>query len=149
MLSRCGPLDWLSGDSCCVYIVLAPPDTVGNRRSRSLRRTREHAVVGPYDLPLAQHAPVRGVQGFWNTSSLDMSDTGRTVPDMDEPLSRYNITVTVGCDGDSLPDPTAFAVGADQAAWSRSASIISAHLADKIISVGPGHCARPNTQPWP
>ena len=33
------------------------------------------------------------------------------------------------------PDPAAFAAAADQAAWSRSASIVSAHLADKIISV--------------
>jgi hypothetical protein len=43
--------------------------------------------------------------------------------------------VTIGCDGGSLPDAAAFAVAADQAAWSRSASIISAHLADTIISV--------------
>jgi len=64
-----------------------------------------------------------------------MPETGRTVPDMNEPLSRYDVTVTVGCDGGYCPDPAAFAVTADQAAWSRSASIISAHLADKIISV--------------
>ena len=64
-----------------------------------------------------------------------MSETGRTVPDMNEPLSRYDVTVTVGCDGGYCPDPAAFAVTAGQAAWSRSASIISAHLADKIISV--------------
>jgi hypothetical protein len=57
------------------------------------------------------------------------------VPDMNEPLSRYNVTVTVGCDANSHPDPAVFAVAADQAAWSRSASIISVHLADKIISV--------------
>ena len=56
------------------------------------------------------------------------------VPDMTEPLSRYDVTVTIGSDGGSLPYP-AFAVAADQAAWSRFASIISAHLADKIISV--------------
>jgi len=54
---------------------------------------------------------------------------------MNEPLSRYDVTVTAGCEGGSLPDPAAFAAAADQAAWSRSASIISAHLADKIISV--------------
>jgi Na+-transporting methylmalonyl-CoA/oxaloacetate decarboxylase beta subunit len=54
---------------------------------------------------------------------------------MNEPLSCYNVTVTVGCDGGYRPDPAAFAVAADQAAWGRSASIISAHLADKIISV--------------
>ena len=54
---------------------------------------------------------------------------------MNEPLSRYDVTVTVGCDGSYLPDPAGFAAAADKAAWRRSASIISAHLADKIISV--------------
>ena len=54
---------------------------------------------------------------------------------MNEPLGRYNITVTVGCDGGHLPAPAAFAAAADQAAWSRSATIVSPHLADKIISV--------------
>ncbi len=64
-----------------------------------------------------------------------MSETGRTVPDMNEPLSRYNVTVTVACDGGSGPDPATFAAAADRAAWRRSASIISAHLAGRIISV--------------
>ena len=68
-------------------------------------------------------------------SSPEMSVTALTVPDMNRSLSRYNVTVTVGCDGGYLPDPAAFAVAADQAAWGRSASIISAHLAHKIISV--------------
>ena len=54
---------------------------------------------------------------------------------MHEPLSRYNVTVTVGCDGSHIPDPAAFTAAADQAARNRSASFISAHLADKIISV--------------
>jgi hypothetical protein len=54
---------------------------------------------------------------------------------MHEPLSRYDVTVTVRCDGDSLPDPAAFVAAADQAARNRSASFISAHLADKIINV--------------
>jgi len=54
---------------------------------------------------------------------------------MNEPLSRYNVTATVRCDGGCLPDPAAFAVAAGQAAWGRSASIVSAHVADKIISV--------------
>ena len=54
---------------------------------------------------------------------------------MNEPLSCYNVTVTVGCDSGSLPDPAAFVAAADQAAQNRSATFISAHLADKIISV--------------
>ena len=64
-----------------------------------------------------------------------MSQTELTVPDMDEPLSRFNVTVTAGCQGDSRPGPAAFAAAADRAARSRPASIISAHLAGKIISV--------------
>jgi hypothetical protein len=75
------------------------------------------------------------VASFGSIASSEMSETGLTVPDMNEPLSRYDVTVTVGCDGSSLPDPAAFAAAADHAAWSRSASIVSAHLGDKIISV--------------
>jgi len=44
-------------------------------------------------------------------------------------------SLTVGCESGRLSDPAAFAAAADQAAWSRSASILSAHLADKVISV--------------
>jgi hypothetical protein len=54
---------------------------------------------------------------------------------MNEPPSRYDVTVTVDRDGNSRSDPAAFTAAANRAAWSRSASIISAHLADKIISV--------------
>ena len=64
-----------------------------------------------------------------------MSETGRTVPDMNEPLGRYDVTVTVACDGGSGPDPATYAAAAARAAWRRSASVISAHLAGKIISV--------------
>jgi len=54
---------------------------------------------------------------------------------MYEPPSRYNVTVTVARDDGELPDPVAFAVAADQAAWRRSASIASAHMTDRIISI--------------
>ena len=54
---------------------------------------------------------------------------------MNEPLGRYDVTVTVACDGGSRPGPAAFAAAAEQAAWRRSASVISAYLADRIISV--------------
>ena len=54
---------------------------------------------------------------------------------MSESLSRYNVTVTVACDGGSGPDLAAFAAAADRAATRRSASVISAYLAGRIISV--------------
>jgi len=54
---------------------------------------------------------------------------------MYEPPSRYNVTVTVTNDDGELPDPVAFAVAADEAAWRRSASIVSAHMTDRIISI--------------
>jgi hypothetical protein len=64
-----------------------------------------------------------------------MSDAGLTVPDMNEPLIRYNVTVTVARDGGYFPDPAGFSVTAEQAALSRAAGIVSAHTAEQIISV--------------
>ncbi len=74
-------------------------------------------------------------QGFGSIASPELSEIGLTVPDMNEPPSRYNVTVTARCDGSYVPDPAAFTVAAERAAWSRSASISSAYLADEIISV--------------
>ena len=54
---------------------------------------------------------------------------------MSEPLSRYSVTVTVSVDDGQLPDLISFAVAADEAAWRRSASIVSAHTSDGIISI--------------
>ena len=65
-----------------------------------------------------------------------MSAIRLMVPGMYEPPSRYDVTVTVSRDQDGqLPDPVAFAVAADEAAWRRSASIVSAHMDDRIISI--------------
>jgi hypothetical protein len=65
-----------------------------------------------------------------------MSAIGFMVPGMYEPPSRYNVTVTVSRDQDGqLPDPVLFAVAADEAAWRKSASIVSAHTDDRIISI--------------
>jgi hypothetical protein len=65
-----------------------------------------------------------------------MSGIELMVPVMYEPPSRYDITVTVSRDEHGqLPDPAAFAVAADEAAWRRSASIVSAHMDDRIISI--------------
>src|SRR5215813_2152255 len=57
------------------------------------------------------------------------------VPGMHEPLSRYNITITVTRRDGRLSDPVCFAAAADRAAWRRSVSIVSAYTADEIISV--------------
>ena len=54
---------------------------------------------------------------------------------MYEPSSRYNVPITVAREGGWLPDPVSFAAAADRAAWRRSASIVSAHTPDQIISV--------------
>ena len=64
-----------------------------------------------------------------------MSDIGLMVPGMHEPPSRYTITITVAGEGGRLLDPVSFAAAADQAAWRRSASIVSAYTADQIISI--------------
>jgi hypothetical protein len=49
--------------------------------------------------------------------------------------SRYDVTVTVTRDGGSLPSPAEFAAAAGQAASARNAGVISAHTAEKIISI--------------
>ena len=64
-----------------------------------------------------------------------LSDTGLRVPIVHEPPGRYDVIIRVARDGGQLPDPVVFAVAADQAASRRSASIISVHTADAIISV--------------
>jgi hypothetical protein len=57
------------------------------------------------------------------------------VPGMYEPLGRYSVTVTVSVDDGQPPDLISFAVAADEAAWRRSASIVSAHISDRIINI--------------
>jgi hypothetical protein len=47
----------------------------------------------------------------------------------------YDVTITVDKDSDHLPNPAEFAVAAQQAASARSASIMSAHTAEKMISI--------------
>jgi len=55
---------------------------------------------------------------------------------MSEPPSRYTVIVTVARDGGGRrPDPVTFAVAADEAAWRRSASMVSTHTADRIIGI--------------
>lgn len=47
----------------------------------------------------------------------------------------YDVTITVDRDGGHLPGPAEFAVAAEQAASARAASVMSAHTAEKIISI--------------
>ena len=54
---------------------------------------------------------------------------------MNEPPSRYDVTLRVANDDDRQPDPAAFAAAASQAASNRNASVISAHTAGEIICV--------------
>ena len=64
-----------------------------------------------------------------------MSHPTLTVPDVNEPPSRYDVTVRVAGDDGRQPDPAAFAAAARQAASSRNASVVSAHTAGEIICV--------------
>ena len=64
-----------------------------------------------------------------------MSHTALTVPGMDKPAIRYDVTVRVAKDDGHSPDPATFAAAANAAASSRNASIISAHTAEEFICV--------------
>jgi len=64
-----------------------------------------------------------------------MSRTTLTVPGMDKPPSRYDVTVRVAKDDGHPPDPATFAVAASEAASGRNASVVSAHTAEEIICV--------------
>jgi hypothetical protein len=57
------------------------------------------------------------------------------VPDMNEPLNPYDVTVTVARDDGYFPGPSEFGVAAGQAAASRNATVMTAHTAEKIISI--------------
>jgi hypothetical protein len=62
-----------------------------------------------------------------------MSYTTLTVPGMNEPPSRYDVTVRVAGDDGRQPDPAAFAAAARRAAAGRNASVVSADTAGEII----------------
>jgi hypothetical protein len=64
-----------------------------------------------------------------------MSHITLTVPDMDNPLGRYDVTVRVAKDDGHSLDPAAFAAAASQAASRVNASVISAHTAEEVICV--------------
>jgi hypothetical protein len=60
---------------------------------------------------------------------------GLMVPGMNESPHRYDVTVTVARDGSHFPGPAEFAMAAEIAASNRSASVVTAHTAEQIISV--------------
>jgi hypothetical protein len=64
-----------------------------------------------------------------------MSDTGLTVPGMTEPPDCCDVTVAVDRDGGYLPHPAEFCAAVEKAASARAASVISAHTAERIISI--------------
>jgi hypothetical protein len=64
-----------------------------------------------------------------------MSHITLTVPGMNKPPGRYDVTVRVARDGGHLADPAAFAVVASKAASSMNASVITAHTAEEVICV--------------
>jgi hypothetical protein len=64
-----------------------------------------------------------------------MSHITLTVPGMNKPPGRYDVTVRVAKADGHPPDPAAFAAAASGAASSRNASVISAHTAEEIICV--------------
>lgn len=47
----------------------------------------------------------------------------------------YDVTITVNKGGGYLPDPAEFAVTVVQAATARNASVMSAHTAEKLVSI--------------
>ena len=66
---------------------------------------------------------------------VEMLDTGLTVPGMNEPPRRYDVTIIVDQDGGHHPNPAEFAMAAQRAASASAASIVSAHTAGQIVSI--------------
>ena len=64
-----------------------------------------------------------------------MSYTTLTVPSMNEPPRRHDITIRFATEAGGHPGPAAFAVTASRAASARNASILRAHPAEEIICV--------------
>jgi hypothetical protein len=97
------------------------------------------SVVGTVQAPADQPAEVAASPSLQQHDAADeisaeMSHLRLTVPGMNKPPGRYDVTVRVARDG-HLPDPAAFAVAASRAASSRNASVVSAHTAGEIICV--------------
>jgi hypothetical protein len=68
-------------------------------------------------------------------SAPEMSHLTLTVPGMNKPPGRYDVTARVARDDGHPPDLAAFVAAASRAASSRNASVVSAHTAEEIICV--------------
>jgi hypothetical protein len=73
----------------------------------------------------------------------EISDTGITVPDMTEPPSRFDVTVTMDHNGSTLQGLAEFAAAARHAAARRNASIAWAQTATRLISIVTVQSANP------
>ena len=65
----------------------------------------------------------------------EMSHITLTVPGMNKPPGRYDVTVRVAGDDGHLTGPAAFAAAASRAASAMNATVISAHTAQEVICV--------------
>ena len=103
-------------------------------------QTTAVGIVGPGTSVLLNFKCGRR-DGRWTESdpkipaTARMTDTGLTVPGMTETPCCYDVTVTVKGDGDHLPHPAEFFAAAEQAASARAVHVMSAHTAEKIVSI--------------
>ena len=82
----------------------------------------------------------------------EMSHTTFTVPHMNEPPRRHDITIRVAKEAGRHTDPAAFTAAASQAAANRNASILSAHTARKSSASSPSPrspCRKRSPWRWP
>ena len=64
-----------------------------------------------------------------------MSHTTLTLPHVNEPPRRHDVTIRVAREAGRHTEPAVFAAAASQAAAGRNASCLSAHTAEEIICV--------------
>jgi len=100
-----------------------PPTVQIGGTARVIRELVDHAA----------HHPAPGRARAACSARPGMSHTTFTVPHMNKPPRRHDITIRVAKQAGRHPDPAAFAAAASQAAAGRDASILSAHTVNEII----------------
>ncbi len=103
-------------------LIMRPESTLGGS-ARVIREPVDHS---------AHHLAASRARAA-SSARLEMSHTKFTVPHMNAPPRRHDITIRVARDAGHHTDPAAFADAASQAAAGRDASILSAHTAEEII----------------